>query len=120
MALLSGTPNLLSILETPMHCHSPEVIWISAAVLLFSPHVSVTFQVPNVIVVMAGRQLPDMLTLLTVVNCLFYFNYLVLSQASDARQRGLMDMMGGVLEVKKEDILRMVSYLAIFGENEMR
>ncbi|KAM7330332.1 hypothetical protein ACRRTK_011945 [Alexandromys fortis] len=28
--------------------------------------------------------------------------------ASDARQRGLMDMMGGVLEVKKEDILRMV------------
>lgn len=31
-----------------------------------------------------------------------------------------MDMMGGVLEVKKEDILRMVSYLAIFGENEMR
>ncbi|XP_021086318.2 cilia- and flagella-associated protein 43 isoform X2 [Mesocricetus auratus] len=30
------------------------------------------------------------------------------AQASDARQRGLMDMMGGVLEVKKEDILRMV------------
>ncbi|XP_038173912.1 cilia- and flagella-associated protein 43 [Arvicola amphibius] len=29
-------------------------------------------------------------------------------EASDARQRGLMDMMGGVLEVKKEDILRMV------------
>ncbi|XP_057635892.1 cilia- and flagella-associated protein 43 [Chionomys nivalis] len=28
--------------------------------------------------------------------------------ASDARHRGLMDMMGGVLEVKKEDILRMV------------
>ncbi|KAK7810853.1 hypothetical protein U0070_013507 [Myodes glareolus] len=30
------------------------------------------------------------------------------AQASNARQRGLMDMMGGVLEVKKEDILRMV------------
>ncbi|ERE78832.1 WD repeat-containing protein 96 [Cricetulus griseus] len=29
-------------------------------------------------------------------------------EASNARQRGLMDMMGGVLEVKKEDILRMV------------
>ncbi|XP_069850036.1 cilia- and flagella-associated protein 43 isoform X2 [Dipodomys merriami] len=29
-------------------------------------------------------------------------------QGSDDRQRGLMDMMGGVLEVKKEDILRMV------------
>ncbi|XP_021007063.1 cilia- and flagella-associated protein 43 [Mus caroli] len=30
------------------------------------------------------------------------------ARISDARQRGLMDMMGGVLEVKKEDILRMV------------
>uniref|UniRef100_A0A8C5LP26 Cilia- and flagella-associated protein 43 n=1 Tax=Jaculus jaculus TaxID=51337 RepID=A0A8C5LP26_JACJA len=30
------------------------------------------------------------------------------ARASDARLRGLMDMMGGVLEVKKEDILRMV------------
>ncbi|XP_075389575.1 cilia- and flagella-associated protein 43 [Tenrec ecaudatus] len=29
-------------------------------------------------------------------------------QASDMRQRALMDMMGGVLEVKKEDILKMV------------
>ncbi|CAO2585808.1 Cilia- and flagella-associated protein 43, partial [Lemmus lemmus] len=29
------------------------------------------------------------------------------AQASNERQRGLMDMMGGVLEVKKEDILRM-------------
>ncbi|XP_034352806.1 cilia- and flagella-associated protein 43 isoform X1 [Arvicanthis niloticus] len=29
------------------------------------------------------------------------------ARLSDARQRGLMDMMGGVLEVKKEDILRM-------------
>nr|XP_021495905.1 cilia- and flagella-associated protein 43 [Meriones unguiculatus] len=33
---------------------------------------------------------------------------LLQSQAADERQRGLMDMMGGVLEVKKEDILRMV------------
>ncbi|XP_054437726.1 cilia- and flagella-associated protein 43 [Pteronotus mesoamericanus] len=32
----------------------------------------------------------------------------LLSQASDTRHRALMDMMGGVLEVKKEDILRMV------------
>ncbi|KAG8523496.1 Cilia- and flagella-associated protein 43, partial [Galemys pyrenaicus] len=31
-----------------------------------------------------------------------------LSQKNDTRQRALMDMMGGVLEVKKEDILRMV------------
>ncbi|EPQ15158.1 WD repeat-containing protein 96 [Myotis brandtii] len=30
------------------------------------------------------------------------------SQANDTRHRALMDMMGGVLEVKKEDILRMV------------
>ncbi|XP_006526595.1 cilia- and flagella-associated protein 43 isoform X2 [Mus musculus] len=30
------------------------------------------------------------------------------ARISDERQRGLMDMMGGVLEVKKEDILRMV------------
>ncbi|KAF6107961.1 cilia and flagella associated protein 43 [Phyllostomus discolor] len=30
------------------------------------------------------------------------------SQASETRHRALMDMMGGVLEVKKEDILRMV------------
>lgn len=30
------------------------------------------------------------------------------ARISDARHRGLMDMMGGVLEVKKEDILRMV------------
>ncbi|XP_066211577.1 cilia- and flagella-associated protein 43 isoform X2 [Saccopteryx leptura] len=30
------------------------------------------------------------------------------SQASDTRNRALMDMMGGVLEVRKEDILRMV------------
>ncbi|KAM6182221.1 cilia- and flagella-associated protein 43 [Erethizon dorsatum] len=30
------------------------------------------------------------------------------ARGSDARRRGLMDMMGGVLEVKKEDILRMV------------
>ncbi|KAM5271833.1 cilia- and flagella-associated protein 43 [Ctenodactylus gundi] len=29
-------------------------------------------------------------------------------EGTDARHRGLMDMMGGVLEVKKEDILRMV------------
>uniref|UniRef100_A0A673SW44 Cilia- and flagella-associated protein 43 n=1 Tax=Suricata suricatta TaxID=37032 RepID=A0A673SW44_SURSU len=32
----------------------------------------------------------------------------LLAQASDARNRALMDMMGGVLEVKKEDILKMV------------
>ncbi|XP_036592449.1 cilia- and flagella-associated protein 43-like, partial [Trichosurus vulpecula] len=32
----------------------------------------------------------------------------LLSQRDDARRRALMDMMGGVLEVKKEDILRMV------------
>ncbi|XP_012578915.1 PREDICTED: cilia- and flagella-associated protein 43 [Condylura cristata] len=32
----------------------------------------------------------------------------LLSRKSDTRQRALMDMMGGVLEVKKEDILRMV------------
>ncbi|XP_019491832.1 PREDICTED: cilia- and flagella-associated protein 43 [Hipposideros armiger] len=32
----------------------------------------------------------------------------VLSQGSNTRRRALMDMMGGVLEVKKEDILRMV------------
>ncbi|XP_077604592.1 cilia- and flagella-associated protein 43 [Crocuta crocuta] len=31
----------------------------------------------------------------------------LLTQGSDTRQRALMDMMGGVLEVKKEDILRM-------------
>uniref|UniRef100_H0UV81 Cilia- and flagella-associated protein 43 n=1 Tax=Cavia porcellus TaxID=10141 RepID=H0UV81_CAVPO len=31
-----------------------------------------------------------------------------LPQGTDARRRGLMDMMGGVLEVKKEDILKMV------------
>nr|XP_020017388.1 cilia- and flagella-associated protein 43 [Castor canadensis] len=30
------------------------------------------------------------------------------ARSSDSRNRGLMDMMGGVLEVKKEDILRMV------------
>ncbi|ELK04977.1 hypothetical protein PAL_GLEAN10014217 [Pteropus alecto] len=30
------------------------------------------------------------------------------SESTDARHRALMDMMGGVLEVKKEDILRMV------------
>lgn len=39
---------------------------------------------------------------------------LVPSQISDERQRGLMDMMGGVLEVKKEDILRMVRCFAVF------
>ncbi|XP_029425529.1 cilia- and flagella-associated protein 43 isoform X6 [Nannospalax galili] len=33
---------------------------------------------------------------------------LLQARASNARHRGLMDMMGGVLEVKKEDILRMV------------
>ncbi|XP_030721405.2 cilia- and flagella-associated protein 43 [Globicephala melas] len=33
---------------------------------------------------------------------------LLLSQGSTTRRRALMDMMGGVLEVKKEDILRMV------------
>ncbi|KAM7072607.1 cilia- and flagella-associated protein 43 isoform 1-T1 [Molossus nigricans] len=33
---------------------------------------------------------------------------LLLSQANETRRRALMDMMGGVLEVKKEDILRMV------------
>uniref|UniRef100_A0A5F8GBA0 Cilia- and flagella-associated protein 43 n=1 Tax=Monodelphis domestica TaxID=13616 RepID=A0A5F8GBA0_MONDO len=32
---------------------------------------------------------------------------LLLFQADDARQRALMDMMGGVLQVKKEDILKM-------------
>ncbi|XP_057592496.1 cilia- and flagella-associated protein 43 [Hippopotamus amphibius kiboko] len=32
----------------------------------------------------------------------------LLSRGSDTRHRALMDMMGGVLEVKKEDILRMV------------
>ncbi|XP_029425526.1 cilia- and flagella-associated protein 43 isoform X3 [Nannospalax galili] len=32
---------------------------------------------------------------------------LLQARASNARHRGLMDMMGGVLEVKKEDILRM-------------
>ncbi|XP_013839162.2 cilia- and flagella-associated protein 43 isoform X2 [Sus scrofa] len=32
----------------------------------------------------------------------------LLTRGSDARRRALMDMMGGVLEVKKEDILRMV------------
>lgn len=36
-----------------------------------------------------------------------------LPQGTDARRRGLMDMMGGVLEVKKEDILKMVSFLVI-------
>lgn len=29
-------------------------------------------------------------------------------QGDNARERGLMDMMNGVLEVKKEDILKMV------------
>ena len=31
-----------------------------------------------------------------------------------------MDMMGGVLEVKKEDILRMVRFLAVLVESGMR
>lgn len=30
-------------------------------------------------------------------------------QEDNARERGLMDMMNGVLEIKKEDILKMVS-----------
>ncbi|ELV11667.1 WD repeat-containing protein 96 [Tupaia chinensis] len=38
-------------------------------------------------------------------------------ESSDMRRRALMDMMGGVLEVKKEDILRMVRFLPILGIN---
>uniref|UniRef100_A0A8C2LW88 Cilia- and flagella-associated protein 43 n=1 Tax=Cricetulus griseus TaxID=10029 RepID=A0A8C2LW88_CRIGR len=44
----------------------------------------------------------------TEMTASFEMDQLQQAQASNARQRGLMDMMGGVLEVKKEDILRMV------------
>lgn len=41
------------------------------------------------------------------------------SQISETRRRALMDMMGGVLEVKREDILKMVRFLDIPMEGGM-
>ncbi|XP_053162414.1 cilia- and flagella-associated protein 43 isoform X2 [Hemicordylus capensis] len=40
------------------------------------------------------------------------------AQADNARERGLMDMMGGVLEVKKEDILKMEIPVPAFVKKE--
>lgn len=44
---------------------------------------------------------------------------LALSQANSTRHRALMDMMGGVLEVKKEDILRMVRFPTSLSKVEL-
>ncbi|KAL1789130.1 cilia-and flagella-associated protein 43 [Sigmodon hispidus] len=53
------------------------------------------------------KHVPPWQTAKTEMATPFEMDQLQQAQASDARQRGLMDMMGGVLEVKKEDILRM-------------
>ncbi|KAL6035111.1 hypothetical protein STEG23_025975, partial [Scotinomys teguina] len=54
------------------------------------------------------KHFPPWQTAKTEMTTPFEMDQLQQARASDERQRGLMDMMGGVLEVKKEDILRMV------------
>ncbi|XP_028730485.1 cilia- and flagella-associated protein 43 [Peromyscus leucopus] len=54
------------------------------------------------------KHIPPWQSAKTEMTMPFGMEQLQQARASDARQRGLMDMMGGVLEVKKEDILRMV------------
>ncbi|XP_036027893.1 cilia- and flagella-associated protein 43 isoform X3 [Onychomys torridus] len=54
------------------------------------------------------KHVPPWQTAKTQMTTPFEMEQLQQARASNARQRGLMDMMGGVLEVKKEDILKMV------------
>uniref|UniRef100_A0A5F8H8Z6 Cilia- and flagella-associated protein 43 n=1 Tax=Monodelphis domestica TaxID=13616 RepID=A0A5F8H8Z6_MONDO len=53
------------------------------------------------------------------LNALISSNFWLFSQRDDDRRRGLMDMMHGVLEIKKEDILKMEIPLPEFAKSKI-
>jgi hypothetical protein len=87
-------------------CHDPEVTQTSAASSCSLFHATAIFPPKH-----SDSNIRQEAALLSDVTAAL--SNPTLSQSSDSRNRGLMDMMGGVLEVKKEDILRMVRFLAI-------
>uniref|UniRef100_F7FVY5 Cilia- and flagella-associated protein 43 n=1 Tax=Monodelphis domestica TaxID=13616 RepID=F7FVY5_MONDO len=54
-----------------------------------------------------------------LLNALISSNFWLFSQRDDDRRRGLMDMMHGVLEIKKEDILKMEIPLPEFAKSKI-